>query len=413
MCFSFCERGGDLCASQSFDEAAQKYLRLLNEQPNSADAYAGLARVYLKEKKVQQARDTISKGLRIVDSVSMRVALGEVLFREGKIAEAESEWLKVVESGHADARAHMGLARVSAASTQYRQARTEIDRAHALDPSDPDIEFYWLQFLKSSEQILYLEKYLSDSNGATAEERAHLRSYLEFLRTGMGSSTHMCPLASDLAPAETDLLIVAGERQGQIRGYSLGVSINGQNSKLQLDTGASGILIDRRIAQKAGLSKISDTTLGGFGDQGESSGYFAMASNIKIGTLEFRDCPVVVLDKRSVLGEDGLIGTDVFQEFLIDLDFRNKKLRLGTLPGRPDEIPDQISLQTAVLNQDVPPSDSSNSSAKPADAGSETCQFEQAFLPAAIFLRLHSRVSIRTCTSYADRGRGYRRNEVV
>jgi hypothetical protein len=48
--------------------------------------------------------------------------------------------------------------------------------------------------------------------------------------------------------------------------------------------------------------------------------------------LEFRDCTVVVVDKRSVLGEDGFIGADVFQEFLIDLDVPNIKLRLGELP---------------------------------------------------------------------------------
>lgn len=254
-----------------FDEAGQKYLRLLGEQPKAADAYAGLTRVYLKEKKVQQARDTISKGLEIVDSVSMRVAFGEVLFREGKLAEAENEWLKVIDSRHEDARDHLGLARVSAASTQYAQAKTEIDKAHAIDPNDPDIEFYWLQFLRSSEQVRYLEKYLSDPNGTSPEERAHLRSYLELLRARMGSSTHACRLATYLAPTETDLLVVTGERQAQIRGYSLAVTLNGQNSKLQLDTGASGILIDRRIAEKAGLSKLSDATLGGFGDQADST----------------------------------------------------------------------------------------------------------------------------------------------
>ena len=87
------------------DEAAQRYQQVLQVQPKSAEAYAGLTRVFLKQKKVQQARDTISKGLAVVDSAPMRVALGEVLFREGKLTEAESEWLSVVNSGHTDARA--------------------------------------------------------------------------------------------------------------------------------------------------------------------------------------------------------------------------------------------------------------------------------------------------------------------
>lgn len=88
--------------------------------------------------------------------------------------------------------------------------------------------------------------------------------------------------------------------------------------------------------------------------------------------MEFQDCPVIVLDKRSILGEDGFIGTDVFEQFLVNLDFRNKKLRLGTLPNRPDEVPGQISLHTADPNQDAPPSDASNSSAKLADTPGAT-----------------------------------------
>ncbi len=34
-----------------FDEAAQTYQHLLETQPKSAEAYAGLARVYIKHKK--------------------------------------------------------------------------------------------------------------------------------------------------------------------------------------------------------------------------------------------------------------------------------------------------------------------------------------------------------------------------
>jgi predicted aspartyl protease len=235
----------------------------------------------------------------------LRVALGEVLFREGKLVDAELEWLNVVDSGHNDGRAHLGLVRVSAAATQYRQAKQELDEAHQLDPDDSDIQYYWAR-----------------SQG---------------LGAGLGDSRHDCRLATDLVPTETDLLLLSGDRPDQIRGYGLPVSVNGQNSKLLVDTGAHGIVIDRKIAQRASLTKILDTAVAGFGDQHNSQGYFAMANAVRIGKLEFRDCVVTVVDKRSVLGEDGLIGSDVFQDFIIDLDFPDKKLRLGSLPKRPDD----------------------------------------------------------------------------
>jgi len=102
-----------LYREELFDEAAQTYQRLLQAKPNSATAYVGLTRVYLKQKKFREAHETISKGITVTDSPPMHVALGEVLFREGKLSEAENEWLAVINSGHADARAHLWLARVT------------------------------------------------------------------------------------------------------------------------------------------------------------------------------------------------------------------------------------------------------------------------------------------------------------
>ena len=74
-----------------FDEAAQRYQQLLETQPRSAEVSAGLARVYLKQKKLQQARETLSKGLMSADTAVIHVALGEILFREGKPPEAEGK----------------------------------------------------------------------------------------------------------------------------------------------------------------------------------------------------------------------------------------------------------------------------------------------------------------------------------
>jgi len=327
------------------DEAAQRFQHLLEMQPKSAEAYAGLTRVYLKQKNVQQAHETIATGLAIADSPTVRVALGEVLFREGKLPAAESEWLAVINSGHADARAYLGLARVSTATTLYKQAKSEIDKAHALDSSDPDIQLYWIRSLVPSEQVTYLEDYLSHESNDSAEERTRLRNYLEYLKARQKDLGHSCRLATKLTATQVDLFRLSGERPNQTRGYGLAVALDGQKSKLQLDTGASGILIDRRIAQKAGLTRISDTTLEGLGDTKGTKAYLAMARSIKVGDLEFLDCPVAVVEKRSVLGLDGFIGTDVFQAFLIDLDFSSRKLGLAELPTRPDEIPMPIGLQ--------------------------------------------------------------------
>jgi len=56
---------------------------------------------------------------------------------------------------------------------------------------------------------------------------------------------------------------------------------------------------------------------------------------ISIGSVQFRNCIVVVSSKNDVADEAGLIGPDVFEKFLITLDFQDWKLLLAPLPKNP------------------------------------------------------------------------------
>jgi hypothetical protein len=116
----------------------------------------------------------------------------------------------------------------------------------------------------------------------------------------------------------------------------LAVSLNGKEGTFVLDTGASGIVIGEEWARQAGITKISETGIGGLGDEGVGSSYFGFANSVKIGELEFQGCRVTVNESRSVWGA-GIMGTDMFSAFLVELDFPNQKLRLQPLPKRPDE----------------------------------------------------------------------------
>jgi clan AA aspartic protease (TIGR02281 family) len=122
-----------------------------------------------------------------------------------------------------------------------------------------------------------------------------------------------------------------------IRAFGLDVKFNDRSARLQIDTGASGLVISRSVAERAGLKQFSQTEVGGVGSEGRKSGYTAFADEIKIGTLEFHDCRVEVIDQRNVADSDGLIGMDVFSHFLITLDYPMRKLVLAPLPARRDE----------------------------------------------------------------------------
>jgi hypothetical protein len=347
-----------------FAAAIDGYQQLLQDNSKSADAYAGLARVYLKQKNVDLASQTVTKGLSVSNSPSLHVALGEVQFRQGKISEAEQEWVKVINSGHPDARAFLGLARVSDAVAMYKRGKAMIDKARELDSSDPDIERHWIGTLPISERIKYLERYLSDANDDDAEHHINTARYLEYLKAGAKENGGTCRLVNHVTSTQIPLARLF-EDANHLRGYGLDVKVNDRKGTLMLDTGASGILLDRGMAEKAGITKLVETGIGGIGDRGERSGYVGLAKSIMIGDLRFENCPIEVLENRSVVGEEGLIGADVFNDFLIDLDFPSEKLRLSELPGRTED-----SGQPAGLHSDGD-EDTDVTTAHPASAAAD------------------------------------------
>jgi tetratricopeptide (TPR) repeat protein len=357
-----------------FDGALAKYQEILKQKPNSPDAHAGIIRVYLKEKKVDEAAHAADLALAINDAPRIHVAHAEVLFREGRIEDAEKEWVNVINSGHEEARAYLGLSQVRRAIAMYKTAQTYIKKAHELDPNDPDITEHWVGTLTRSERIKYLEDKLAGENNWDADERMGTRNYVEYLKERAKRKQNPCRLVSKVTATETPLVRLLIDPQ-HLRGFGLSVELNGYKSSLMLDTGASGITVKRAIAEKAGISKISASKIGGVGDKGWKDAHMGIADSIKIGGLEFQNCPVEVIEGRSVADEDGLVGADIFDDFLVDLDFPDEKLKLSELPKRPGEPEQKLALKNEEDDSDEnpeTPSDSGKADAKntpPAPSG--------------------------------------------
>lgn len=332
-----------LMRTGKLDAAAQEYTALTSG-PSAAMAYVGLARVYLRQRRPDDAFAAATKAVLLSPQLpDAQVALGEVYFRQGRLHDAEVQFVSVINSQANNARAFWGLARVSDAASLYRRGKEMIDKAYAVDPADPDIRRYWLARLSISDRIQALQEILAHYSGDDAG-RAALNRQLDSLFQASPSAARQCRMVSNTPSMQTklkDLLIDADH----LRGYGLDVRINGVGSQLMLDTGAGGILIDRKLAEKAGVKQIIQTTVRGIGDQGPAAAFVGKADSIRIGDLEFDDCNVEVLDRNSVVGEDGLIGGTVFAHFLVDIDFPNAKFALSPLPLRPDEPAPPPSLE--------------------------------------------------------------------
>ena len=340
------KEAGDDFRKGSFDQAIAKYNEALKSGTQSAEVYTGMVRCYLRQDKIRDAAETLEKGLQAKPSDSgLKVVQGELLFRQGKVGEAEKTFVQLINAGDAPARAYLGLARVSSAVAMYAREYRLIVRAHELDPGDQDIQKEWMTTLARADRIKSLESYLAQPTSDDADTRRNLSEYLEILKARQATPRSACRLVSDLTATETELLPLLRDAS-HLRGFGLPVTINGQKSKLLLDTGAGGITVNRKLAARAGVQRLADVRIGGIGDKGDTKGYAAYADSIRIGSLEFRNCPVYVIDKRSLTDEEGLVGADVFQRFLIELDFPGRKLRLSQLPARPGEPQVKPSLAT-------------------------------------------------------------------
>jgi tetratricopeptide (TPR) repeat protein len=357
--------GRALYRKGNFEAAIAKYQEFLKDHPHSPDAFAGMVRVYLKQKNAELAAQTAEQGLKQTDSPRMHVAEGEVLFRQGRIGPAEAEWVKVINSGYPEARAFLGEARVRHALAMYKGEKAMLDRAHQIDPDDPDIYEEWIGTLSRAKRISYLEDSLAGDNNWDPDERGDVVNYLRYLKErAKQKSQSSCRLVSKVSATETPLVRLLEDPQ-HLRGYGLHVYLNGHKSALMLDTGASGILVRRAAAERAGITKISETKVWGIGKKGRRNAYIGVADSIKIGELEFQNCPIEVMESRSVAGDEGLIGADVLENFLVDIDFPNEKLKLSQLPVPPGASHEDVTLKS----EDDDSDDSGDDDSDKSDAG--------------------------------------------
>ena len=299
----------------------------------SAEATLALGRKALLNEGVATAWKLAEQAVaEAPESAAAHEFRGEVLFRRADFTAAEREFRAAIKLDPNLALAWWGLARIAECSSRHKTAAQYYGRAYELNPRDPRIFRDWALRLHGRQHIEALQKYASMADPLRNEkELEELRQHIQLDQALNGR--RLFALATPYQSAEIPLDPLISEAT-RMRVYGVEVSINGTPVRLQVDTGASGILIRRRAADRAGLARLSDATFSGFGDDLKAPrGYHGLADRLRVGSIEFRDALVNVSNQESVGTADGLIGTDVFSQFLITLDFSAKKLALHPLPG--------------------------------------------------------------------------------
>ena len=330
-----------LMSKKQFAEAAAAFQTILAKNPSSPEANAGLVRSLLRGHKLDEAEEAAKKAIAAApNSAMVHAAAGDVAFRTGKFADTEAEYRAALKLDANSGRAQFGMGRMYQMVSMNKRAKETFAKAHELDPNDDQIAQYWLETLPYAERLEQVKKMAGDH--PTPQESARIE-----LLTAVAKRKPWV-LTTEIKPTEIKMLPYGSSQVGAFtghsegvanihKGFALGVKFNDRvSADILLDTGAGGIVIGRKLAERIGVVKVADTFIGGIGDKGPVSGYIGWVDKIKIGGVEFKDCLVEVSSKGDVVDESGLMGTDVFEKFLVTLDFKEWRLLLAPLPNNPN-----------------------------------------------------------------------------
>ena len=328
-----------------FDDAERLYTAL----PASDDRTAGLVRAELGQHKLDAALALAEKENAAHPNDALLLdLLGEVRYRRGEVEEAAKAFNQSSALDPCLARTRYDVGRYLNLNGMYASAQRQLDYAYKLAPQDPTIKRAWERTqrvpLTPDQQIDRLRQREADPN-TTGEQKTAIDNGIKAIQA---RSKGDCTLAAPVTSAKVPLYATNGSNVSSRPPTSSGVDVtlNGKRRRFLVDTGASGLMLTHGAAKALGLTPEAEVKASGLGDEGGKGAFLAHVDDVKIGSMEFSNCMVRVLENDPQLGFDGLLGPDVFRSFVVTLDFPDSELRLSPLPPRPDETAETPTLGT-------------------------------------------------------------------
>jgi tetratricopeptide (TPR) repeat protein len=324
-----------------YENAAKSYLRLVAEQPASGDAWYGLVRAELEAHQAKEAYSAANEAIqKVPQTAGAQTAAGIAAWRKGELTEAEGYFRAALKLNPDYPGALRGLATIYTSLSKFRTARDLRLRAWHQSPDDPELMLAHANTLKGADHIAALEAILHLLDRDTEQAR-NLRVHIANDRA-IGD-TKVRRLVSPYQNSTIKLFWIM-DGPSQRRGLGVRVQLNGkQNTRLLVDTGASGIAISPKVAERAGLKAVSgeSSETKGVGDGKTQSTVAYLASEVRVGDVTFADYPIQVFRSAQSADHDGLIGADVFQRFIVKIDVAHLAMGLETRPQAAPEDSDE------------------------------------------------------------------------
>ncbi len=302
----------------------------LTVEPSHIAAVRGL----LKANRVEAALSEIRSGLAASPGDSrLQTLLGDALFRQADFAGAENTYQAALRADAHNARASWGLGRVASLQSRPAEATKRFATAFQLDPRDPDIILSYAGCMQDAvARATLLRNFLRLSGPNDIVRREHAVAQLEIadrlgqrrIRITSSADAYHLPL--------TDFIRSAGKAQGLL----LTARINGGKPlRLLLDSGAEGIYLNTRAASKLDLEILAEARIAGLGQKGATNGQVALARTLALEQFQIENSILHVMDLAWLPEADGVIGTDVFKDFLVRIDARKRSLDLLPFQDQP------------------------------------------------------------------------------
>ena len=307
----------------------------IEKAPEDSALHAALLSSLVYQGQIDDAAELSSLDAeKFPSSAKVIAARGEFAYYQGDMPQAVTLFKAALKLDDSTARGYDGLSRIMHAASMYHSARLFSMKAHDLDSSDAFITEHWLPYAPLEKRKELAAAFVAahpwfypdrDKNMFTAgqvNEQLKGRKLYELEGDRKETTLHLEPVMYDAT---------------HFRGVGLDFKIqNGRPLRLLLDTGASGILIAQRSADKAGLGHLGSMQISGIGDDGKKAVFASIADSCEVGGLKYKACLITVTEgRRNLVGEvDGLIGADFFSAYLIHLDFQKRQMRLVPQPSR-------------------------------------------------------------------------------
>jgi hypothetical protein len=287
----------------------------------SATFQTGSVADLLLKDDVKQAEVLLASQPKTAETTALQ---GELAFRKGNFAAAETAYRDAVKTDPRNARAHFGLGKLAMAKVKPKSALQEINRAIELDAKEPMYRLYASEAAgmdkKYDEQRKQLEEYVK-LNPKDEDRLTEAKAGLEMLKAFGKEEISVVHAPDKPAPIHFRkiLNLIFAE-----------LMIDGKGPyNFAIDTGATQTVLSEKLATQLGLQTITSTVVFGIGGAGKVDTKIYKVKEFSIGDVKVSNVPVGTFNDPLISQlADGILGSSIFSDFIITVNYPTSQLEL-------------------------------------------------------------------------------------